>query len=350
MLFKDTFGIAPAATIFTPGRVNILGEHTDYNGGMVLPAALDIGVTISVLPRKDKQLRVISDAFEEMAERAFSEPATGHWSDYALGAASEARQLGFSDGADIAMTTTLPFGAGISSSAAVCVGILRALATVNGHALSPEETAMAARRVETDFIGVPCGIMDQMAVAVAEPGQAMALDTRSLAYELIALPQTHTLAVIHSGVQRKLNEGRYAERKFECDTAKKALGRDDLCLITEGELATLQNEPANIYRRARHCLREHRRTVVAAKALKDGDMDQLGRLMIEGHASIRDDFEITVPAVDAIVEDAVSLGALGARQTGGGFGGCLLLLIENSKIADCLTALSERHPKIWRVA
>ncbi|MEL7232305.1 MAG: galactokinase family protein, partial [Pseudomonadota bacterium] len=256
-LFKQTFGSAPAATIFTPGRVNILGEHTDYNGGLVLPAALDIGVTISILPRKDKQVRVISDAFEEMAERALSERATGHWSDYALGAVREARQLGFADGADIAMTTTLPFGAGISSSAAVCVGILRALATVNGHTLSPEETAMAARRVETDFIGVPCGIMDQMAVAVAEPGQAMALDARSLAYELIALPQTHTLVVVHSGVQRKLNEGRYAKRKAECDAAKKALGTDDLCLITEGELATLRDGPASIYRRARHCLREH---------------------------------------------------------------------------------------------
>ena len=349
-LFTSRYGHPPAVTHFTPGRVNILGEHTDYNGGMVLPSALELGVTLSMGPRQDDRITIVSGAFDDTADRSLSDTASGHWSDYVTGSLSLAAREGLTQGgADIAITTTLPFGAGISSSAAVSVATLSALRTLKGFSMSDSDIAVLARRVENDFIGMPCGIMDQMAVAVAHPGQVLALDTRSLDYDLIDLPDTHYVAVVHSGVFRQLNEGRYKERKEECDIAKAALGTDDLCLITEQQLATLEHMPVP-HRRARHCLREHRRTLTAAKALRDGDMEQLGRLMNEGHASIRDDFEITVPTVDELVEDAVSLGALGARQTGGGFGGCIVALVPKADTESWFEKLQSKHPDIKWVA
>jgi len=350
-LFSETFGAAPTVTHFTPGRVNILGEHTDYNGGMVLPTALDLGITLALSPREDDSIKIKSDAFEDIAERDLSDSAQDHWSDYVTGAVRLARDEGLcSGGANIAIATSLPFGAGISSSAAVTVATLTALRNANSQTLSNEDIAVLARRVENEFIGMPCGIMDQMAVAVAHPGQALGLDTRSLDYELIELPKTHHIAVVHSGVFRQLNEGRYKERKEECDAAKAILGTEDLCLISEMQLATLGTEDDKIYRRARHCLREHRRTLMAMKAMRDGDMAQLGRLMNEGHNSIRDDFEITVPAVDQIVEDAVALGALGARQTGGGFGGCIVALVPKEETQAWFETLQAEHPKVKWVA
>ena len=350
-LFKATFGAKPAVTLFVPGRVNLLGEHTDYNGGTVLPKALDIGVSLSLTPRTDDIIRVASADFEGVAERSLDSGADEHWSDYAVGSVVVANQAGWvSGGADIALSSTLPFGAGISSSAAVCVAVLKALRVVVGFDATDTEIAVLARRVENDFIGVPCGIMDQMAVSVTEPGDILALDTKSLDYELIAPPPHHRVAVVHSGVFRQLNEGRYKERKEECDAAKAYLGTDDLCHIDDAQLTSLRSVSDTVFRRARHCVTEEVRTTQAVDALRSGDMNTLGRLMNEGHASIRDDFEITVPEVDALVAHAVELGALGARQTGGGFGGCIVALVPHDTQDSWFASLQARHPAIRWVA
>ena len=350
-LFAATFGDSPRVTQFTPGRVNILGEHTDYNGGTVLPMALDIGVSVSLSPRTDETFRVASKDFVGVVERGLDTKADGHWSDYVVGAVVAANRAGLgSGGADVALSSTLPHGSGLSSSAAVCVGTLKALRAVNGADMDDTEIAVLARAVENDFIGVPCGIMDQMAVAVTEPGDVLALDTRSLDYERIALRNNHHIAVVHSGVVRKLNEGRYAERKRECDRAKGRLGTDDLCHITDDQLASLRDVSETVFRRARHCVTEEARTTAAVEALRGSDMTKLGHLMNAGHASIRDDFEITTPAVDALVADAVELGALGARQTGGGFGGCIVALVPDDRKAAWFDALRARHPAIRWVA
>ncbi|WP_427454250.1 galactokinase [Litorimonas sp. WD9-15] len=348
--FKRVFDIAPSVTGFTPGRVNLIGEHTDYNGGNVLPTALDLGVTLALAPREDGLIRIWSDKFDGIAERKMTDAASDHWSDYIAGALQLARSEGFGpDGANIAVTTTLPFGAGISSSAAVTVGVIRAAAGLSDNSLTDTDIAVLARRVENEYIGMPCGIMDQMAVAIAKPGQALSLDTKYLEFGLVNLPETHHMAVIHSGVFRQLNEGRYKIRKEECDAVKAALGHDDLCLMTDAEFASLAHLAAPLRRRAKHCMTEHRRTVAATVALQKGEMAAFGVLMNESHISMRDDFEMSVQPVDALVADAQKFGATGARLTGGGFGGCIVACIEKEKLGAWRTALLDAHPDAFWV-
>jgi len=349
--FKSLFGSSPDLSGFTPGRVNLIGEHIDYNGGRVLPTALDLGVTMALSPRSDGQIQIGSDKFEDVAKRTLSEPAADHWSDYITGALQLAYAEGFGPkGANIAVTTNLPFGAGISSSAAVTVCTLRTIRDFSKADLSDTQIAVLARRVENDYIGMPCGIMDQMAVAIARPGQALSLDTESLAYDLIDLPKTHHMAVIHSGVFRQLNEGRYKIRKEECDEVKAAAGRDDICQMLDAELAALKHLPDYIFRRARHCVSEHRRTVAAAQALNHHQIDAFGALMNESHISMRDDFEMSVPAVDALVADAQSFGAVGARLTGGGFGGCIVACVAKDELDAWRDKLLAAHPNAFWVA
>jgi galactokinase len=339
MSFKNTFGQAPAVDVFVPGRVNLIGEHVDYNGGNVLPTALSLGVRLSLRPRTDDILRIAADGFEALAQRQLGEPSRDHWSDYVLGALT----LAGVKGADVFVTTDLPVGAGLSSSAAVCVAALRAVRPE----LSDVETVKLARQVETDYIGVPCGIMDQMAVALATPGQALSLDTRTLAHELIALPESHHFAVIHSGVTRKLNEGRYAERAAECAQIKTRLGREDICHASNAELEKIAD--SLLRRRARHVTTEHQRTVAAARALQVSDLRRFGALMNDSHLSMRDDFETSVPEVDALVATAQALGAVGARLTGGGFGGCIVACVSKPDYPVWKNKLLAAHPKSWSV-
>ena len=351
-IFTARFGRASDKSGFTPGRVNLIGEHIDYNGGRVLPTALDLGVSIALASRNDGIVRIASDGFDDLAERSISDPASGHWSDYLVGAAQLAKANGFGpNGADIAVATTLPFGAGISSSAAVTVGLLRAFRDLRGSLQTDTDLAVLARQVENDYIGMPCGIMDQMAVAIARPGQALFLDTTSLDFDCIDLPETHHIVVVHSGVFRELAEGHYRIRKEECDAVKALIGRDDICLMSDAELTRCEAElPARVFRRARHCVSEHRRTVAAAQALQSGDIATLGALMNQSHISMRDDFEMSVPAVDALVADAQKLGAVGARLTGGGFGGCIVACVDKADVPDWRSALLTRHPDAFWVA
>ena len=348
--FKEVFASDPIATFFTPGRVNLIGEHTDYNGGMVLPTAIDLGPKVALQPREDSQIRIFSDKFDAIAERSLTDTAQDHWSDYVTGAVIFANKAGLlKGGADIAIETTLPFGAGLSSSAAIIVCILKIGRELSRQSLSDTEIAVLARRVENEFIGMPCGIMDQMAVAIARPGQALALDTENLNFDLVDLPADYHMAVVHSGQFRQLSEGRYKIRKEECDIIKKFLGRDDICRITDAEYVSLSNLPDHIQRRAKHCMTDHRRTVEATKLLANEDMQAFGELMIESHASQRDDFEISLPPVDRLVEDAVKSGALGARQTGGGFGGCIVACVQKDKLEGWKTDLLSRHAEAFYV-
>lgn len=348
--FQRIFKAPPATRVFTPGRVNLIGEHTDYNGGQVLPTALPLGVTLSLTPRQDGLVRIVSDKFDQPVQRGLEETAKDHWSDYILGALKLASLKGFGpEGADIAVQTTLPFGAGISSSAAVTVATLNAARQLSEAALSDTDIAVLARQVENDFIGMPCGIMDQMAVATSRPGQALSLDTKSLTFELIDLPDTHHMAVIHSGIFRQLSEGRYKIRKEECDQVKTTLGHEDLCLMSDEEFSSLQSLDPALIRRARHCMTEHRRTVQAVSCLKSQDMEKFGHLMNESHISMRDDFEITVPAIDNLVADAQKFGAAGARMTGGGFGGCIVACVEPDRLAGWRDRLLGAHPNAFWV-
>jgi len=349
-IFRKAFGHDPAISDFTPGRVNLIGEHTDYNGGYVLPTALDLGLDIAMTPRNDDKIRIVSIGYDDIVEMTLNAGVEEHWSDYARGAVIYAGKANMmSGGADIAVSSTLPQGAGLSSSAAITVGILKLARALSDSTLDDIEISKTARRIENEFIGMPCGIMDQMAVAIANPGQALFLDTDHLSYELVDIPQDYHMAVIHSGKYRLLNEGRYKERKEECDVVKEALGREDICRITESDLKSLNRLDSVYQRRARHCMTEHQRTIDAAYLMGKGEMARFGRLMTESHLSMRDDFEITLPAIDDLVEDAVNVGALGARMTGGGFGGCIVACVEKKNLEQWKSDLLGKHKDAFYV-
>ncbi len=348
--FGDRFGYSPNISGFTPGRVNLIGEHTDYNGGLVLPAAIPLGISLAVGLREDDQIRVSSALYEHIYVGRIGDKAQSHWADYVIGTIHKANNLGLlSTGADIAIQSDLPSGAGLSSSAALTVGLLKLCRDLGSHPMSELEIAKQAQTIENEFIGVPCGIMDQMAVALSPPGQALSLDTFTLDFKLIEIPGNVHMAVIHSGIYRQLSEGRYKVRKEECDIIKKRLGRQDICRMTDTEYSNLSDLPATIQNRARHCWSEHRRTKSASLALKSNDMKLFGSLMTESHQSMRDDFEITLPEIDKLTEDAVKFGAYGARMTGGGFGGCMVACVDETILDEWKSRVLKQHPNAFYV-
>ncbi len=342
--FADAFGTPPEQTAYAPGRVNLLGEHIDYNGGTVLPMALPIGLSVAMRARRDDTVRIASDRFDGIENRRIVDGKTGQWADYASGAVAFAVKQGLlPGGADLLVQSSIPDGAGLSSSAALIVATLKAARQAAGSTITDVEIAVLARHVENDYIGMPCGIMDQMAVAVAQAGQAIALDTKSLDYAAVVVPKDWRMAVIHSGEHRKLSDGRYAERRRECDRAAQILGNPNLCLLNEREQGIADSLPAPLGKRVRHCLSEHRRVLTAVGALHDANMNAFGALMNESHVSMRDDFEMSTLTIDALVADAVDLGAVGARLTGGGFGGCIVAAVREERLEAWTSALLDIH-------
>lgn len=337
--FRRLYGREPAASAWTPGRVNLIGEHTDYNGGLVMPMALALGVRVHLAP--GPRLRISSNQFNESVDRAADEAKSGHWSDYVLGALQAVRF----GGADIEIDGDLPLGAGLSSSAALIVAVLRAAGMADAT-----EVALAAQRVENDFIGVPCGIMDQMAVAHLGAGELMTLDTASLNFTRRTPPRNWRFAVHHSGVKRALVEGHYAERRADCEAAARALSVRSLCVLPELPQDAAVKLTSRQLKRARHIISEHARVAEAERAMAGEDVTTFARLMDESHASMRDDFEITTPQVDAVVEASRKAGALGARMTGGGFGGCIVSLVEDDAFSAWRARMAELAPSARFVA
>lgn len=333
-------------TATSPGRVNLIGEHTDYNGGWVLPAALSVALTATISPRADRIVTIAAQGYTATAQRSLDDAASGDWSDPALGALIEANSLKLlAGGADLKITSNIPAGSGLSSSAALIVTILKAAREAASSAMSDTEIAVAARRVENSYIGVPCGIMDQMAVAIAQPGEAMSLDTATLDYRIVALPNSHDMVVIHSGQTRQLTDGRYAARKEECDAAKAVFVTEELCLLDPEDIEALVRIDPVLKRRTLHCATEHRRVLASITALEQGDIDRFGSLMNDSHASMRDDFEMSTPEIDLLVGDAIKLGATGARLTGGGFGGCIVACVDRRLRETWQAELLSSHPE-----
>ncbi|MEM8617486.1 MAG: galactokinase [Pseudomonadota bacterium] len=352
-MHAETFGSQPLAEAFAPGRVNLIGEHTDYNGGSVLPMALGIGVKVTLGRARGGVDEVASARFEGAAQRPPGQGRQGNWADYAFGALDQARYLGWLDGpATLFIDSNLPDGAGVSSSAALVTAILRAASTSAGVDDTLERriaVAKAARAVENDYIGLPCGIMDQMAVGLARSGEALALDCLTLRHETLPVPSDWQFTVLHSGVRRSLNDGRYTARFDECAAAAQALGVATLCQIPVLDTASMKQLPAPLNRRVRHVVGENARTLEAIAALRGADFDRFGALMNQSHESYSKDFEASTPEVDALIASARTAGAKGARLTGGGFGGCLVLLTRPDAAADVIAELKERYPTVWRV-
>ncbi len=345
--FETRFGRAPAAVAFAPGRVNLLGEHTDYNGGYVLPMPLGLGVSVALGPGdRPGEIRFASAAFEAEETRRVEEAATGAWSDYVLGALKalagpEITRAGLC----VFVASNLPVGAGLSSSAAVEVATLRAAAQAFAKPVDPIDFALKARAVENDFVGMPCGIMDQFAVSVGASGNALFLDTRTLEHCPAPLPEGHSFLVIHSGVSHQLTDGGYATRVAECKAACAALGVEMLSDLGPDDLARIDAIPEPLNRRARHIVTDNRLTRDGLAALEAGDAREFGRLMNESHATERDNYEITVPETDRLVAEAVAEGALGARQTGGGFGGAIVVLIADAQVDGFAARFAAAFPE-----
>lgn len=348
--FEAAFDCPPLATMSAPGRVNLIGEHTDYNGGAVLPAALERRIHVAIARNRADAVVIKSTRFDAKIERPIGDPKCGDWTDYAMGALSKAAELGwFEGGAFLHIDSDVPDGAGVSSSAALITAILRATAQIANATPSAVDIAKHARAVENDYIGMPCGIMDQMAVGLADYGKALALDTLDLSFDVVNIPDDWVFAVIHSGVRRELADGRYKARFEECQAAADALQTPHLCRPTEAQQIAVRALPDNLRKRAQHVISEHLRTVAATTALKTQDAHTFGRLMTDSHHSYSKDFEASTPVIDALVADAIAQGALGARLTGGGFGGCIVALYRANEADTQIQTLLDRHPATWRV-
>ena len=330
--FSQLYGRLPALTASAPGRVNLIGEHTDYNDGFVLPAALPLKTTIEVAPRNDALVRVWSTEFsdENPQEFSLSRIDKAHdWTDYVRGMVWVLVDEGLKQGFDARVTSDIPLGSGLSSSAALLIAVARGARESFRLHIDDLRLARLARKAETDFVGAPVGIMDQMACSLADGSRALFIDTATLACERVALPHTARLLVIDSGVRHSHVSGEYRIRRNECAQAAAALGVSTLRQVSEKDLSAINALPEPLNRRARHVVTENARVIAAVAALRANDPAEVGRLFVASHASMRDDFEVSTPAIDALVETAQSVpGVYGARLTGGGFGGSIVALTE----------------------
>ena len=284
---RRVFGEFPQRTASVPGRVNLIGEHTDYNEGFVLPTVIpqSTHVSASVELGGSGILSAYSSAFDELAERALKETRAGHWSDYVVAAAREVPDLAAVN-VKLAIDSDVPHGKGLSSSAALLVAIIRVLSEFCGINESGKNIALSAKKAENNYVGVPCGIMDQMAVAMASMGQALFLDALDLRTELVPLPSNAHVVVVDSGVRRELADGRYAQRREECHAAALALGVPSLRHADATRLGNSSMDPV-LMRRARHVVSENARVQAAVQALQNDDAETLGELFTRSHASQR---------------------------------------------------------------
>ncbi len=315
---------------WAPGRVNLIGDHVDYVGGLVLPLAVDLGTSVDVEPADDTLLRVVSDVEPDPAriELPVADPGRAE-PPWARHVAAVAAAVGATRGGRMTISTTLPVGAGLSSSASLGVAVALALGAAGG----PLELARLCRRAEQAATGVPCGIMDQLAVVSGVEGAALLIDCRDLTVEAVPLPDGVVVHAVPSGTTRRLAGSAYADRRAACEAAEREIGplRD----ADEAAVATLA-DPV-LRRRARHVVGEIARVDAAACALRAGDVAAVGALMDDSHRSLRDDFEVSTPELDALVEHLGSLpGVHGARLTGAGFGGCAVALVDAAVPAGCV--------------
>lgn len=347
--FHEAFGTAPDLLIQAPGRVNLIGEHTDYNDGFVLPCAIDLGTAVAARARNDAMVETVaSDYGEERDSIAVDGPIAhaGGWRDYVRGVAVMLQDQGLAQGADLAVSGDVPKGAGLSSSASLEVAVASTLARLGGLGINPTQIAQLAQRAENEFVGCSCGIMDQLVSARAQAGHALLIDCRSLECRPVPMPEGLAVIVIHSRIERGLVDSAYNERRRQCEAAARHYGVPALRDLDEAALAAGREglDPLT-FRRARHVVSENARTLAAADALAAGDLPRLGKLMAQSHASMRDDFEITLPAIDRLVEIAAdAIGSEGgARMTGGGFGGCIVALAPEAAVERVRTAVARHY-------
>lgn len=340
-----------------PGRVNLIGEHTDYNDGFVFPMAIEPEVRIACRARDDGKVRVASTSFPgEVVEFSIKEPITvgkPKWGNYFKGVTHYLKEAGIPlVGMDAIVDNTLPLGSGLSSSAAIEVCTTRALLTLAGEEMEYGRVALICQKAEHNYANVPCGIMDMTASAGGKAGHAMLLDCRSFQVRYIPLPVDDLRVVImNTMVKHELSGGEYAERRKQCEEAAahfkvKALRDIDMTQLMHAE----KSLPVVVYRRARHVVGEIARTLDAAAALSDGNYEKAGELMVASHVSLRDDYEVSCVELDFLAEEAMKVkGVYGARMTGGGFGGCAVALCQPRAVEPLKEYITKRYQEKFNI-
>ena len=351
--FEKIFGSQPR--IFrAPGRVNLIGEHTDYNDGYVMPAAIGFFTQVAIALRSDRKLVVRSEEFDGDFEFDLDHLPTsrvGAWCDYVLGVASLLQQDGHPlRGANVLVRGDVPIGAGLSSSAAVEVASALAFLDLNGDRLALAEVAKLCQRAENTFVGARVGIMDQFVSCMGKAGHAFFLDCRSLAFKLVPLPPDIRLVVCNTMVKHALASGSYNTRRAECEEGARILARWDpkiraLRDVTGELLERHENDlPVNVYKRCSHIVRENQRVLDAVASLREADLTRVGELMRDSHRSLRDLYEVSCRELDVMVEAAEGLpGYCGGRMTGGGFGGCTVNLVHSANADDFAERIARRY-------
>ena len=354
--FLAVFGRRHTVHCFAPGRVNLIGDHTDYNGGRVFPCAIDLGIECMAAPRTDGRFGFYSANFPSagVSECSADESVrTGGWSDYPMAVIRTYCRFGYApkSGADFLIKGNLPDGAGLSSSAALEVLIGRVLCELWKFPVTPQQNAVFGQFAENRFIGVNCGIMDQFASAMGRRAHALLLDTYTLDMEYAPIDQSRvSVVIVNSGVKHSLAASAYNTRRRECESALSNICEQkkipSLCSLSNEEFGELEQciSEETCRRRAKHAVSENIRTIEAAASLKDGDVEKFGRLMIESHASLRDDYEVSCEELDFLAETAWNLPfVFGARMTGGGFGGCTVNLVKRGSEGDFAARIKEAY-------
>lgn len=351
-IFTDTFGYAPTHTIQAPGRVNLIGEHTDYNDGFVLPCAIDYQTVIACAKRDDRQVRVVAVDYDNQQDSfsldtpimSVKEPM---WANYVRGVVKHLQQRDASfGGVDMVISGDVPQGAGLSSSASLEVAVGTVFQQLYHLKLDGAAIAVNGQEAENQFVGCNCGIMDQLISALGKKDHAMLLDCRTLGTRPVSMPKDIAVVIINSNFRRNLVGSEYNTRREQCETGARFFAQPALRDVDIEQFKAVEHElDPQVAKRVRHVLTENARTLEAADALSRGDLKRMGELMAESHASMRDDFEITVPPIDTLVEIVkAEIGERGGvRMTGGGFGGCVVALMPFDLVDQVKAAVAEQY-------
>lgn len=356
-LFTEKYQKAPTLNVYAPGRVNIIGEHTDYNDGFVMPCAINYGTSISGAPRQDHLFKVFAADLQESDEFRLDQPiepkANAKWTGYVRGVVKfiQERCPEFTQGADLVISGNVPLSSGLSSSASLEVAVGKFCQQLGNLPLSHTDIALIGQKAENKFVGANCGNMDQLISALGQADHLLMIDCRSLETQATPVPDNIAVIIVNSHVKHDLVTGEYNTRRQQCEAAAKFFGVKALRDVSvaqfhekEAELTALDPEMA---KRARHVVTENQRVLDAVQALNAGDISRLGQLMNASHVSMRDDFEITTPEIDYLVELAQSVigSSGGARMTGGGFGGCIVALAPTEKVDEVRQIIEANYEK-----